>query len=38
MIEVIITTVSSALVLFSTLGRTKPSGCFHLASSIGAEP
>ena len=36
--EVAITTVSAAVVLFSTLGGTKPSGCFHLASSIGAEP
>lgn len=36
--DVAITTVSAALVLFSTLGGTKPSGCFHLASSTGAEP
>lgn len=36
--DVAITTVSAALVLFSALGGTKPSGCFHLASSTGAEP
>ena len=35
--EVVTATDSGAWIPFSSPGGTKPSGCFHLASSIGAE-
>lgn len=35
--EVVTATVSGAWIPFCSPGGTKTSGCFHLASSIGAE-